>query len=150
MVGESLEFLADGLHGDPGRLVEREPADAGPERRERDAPGADLAGAGHRRPDGLAMTGPLVRRSRSRDTAWMTARAASDPAGVTIGPAQRDRRLADSRELDRVAAGALDGAPDAGRHPQREVGGVHDGVDLEVADVAVPELDPSQLALVIR
>ena len=31
-----------------------------------------------------SMTGPLVRRSRSSDTAWMTARAARDPAVVTI------------------------------------------------------------------
>ena len=58
--------------------------------------------------------------------------------------AERNGRLADGRELDRVAAGALDRAADAGRHPQRQVGGVHDGVDLEVADVAVPEFDPSQ------
>jgi hypothetical protein len=30
------------------------------------------------------MTGPLVRRSRSSETAWMTTLAASLPAGVTI------------------------------------------------------------------
>ena len=33
-----------------------------------------------------SMTGPLVRRSRSSETAWMTALAASLPAGVTIAP----------------------------------------------------------------
>ena len=33
-----------------------------------------------------------------------------------------DGRLADGRELDRVTAGALDRATDAGRHPQRQVG----------------------------
>ena len=33
-----------------------------------------------------SMTGALVRRSRSSETAWMTALAASFPAGVTIAP----------------------------------------------------------------
>ena len=48
-----------------------------------------------------SMTGPLVRRSRSSETAWMTALAARLPAGVTIALTQRDGRLADGRELDR-------------------------------------------------
>ena len=55
--------------------------------------------------------------------------------------AELDGRLADGRELDLVAADALDLARDARRHPQRRGGRAHDGVDLEVADVAVPELD---------
>ena len=91
-----------------------------------------------------SMTGPLVRRSRSSETAWMTALAARLPAGVTIALAQRDGRLADRRELDRVAAGALERTTDAGRHPERQIGRVHDRVDLQVADVAVPELDARQ------
>ena len=33
-----------------------------------------------------SMTGALVRRSRSSETAWMTAFAASLPAGVTMAP----------------------------------------------------------------
>ena len=61
--------------------------------------------------------------------------------------AERDRRLADGRELDRIAAGPLDRAADARRHPQRQVGRVHDRVDLEVADVPVPEFDPSHRVL---
>ncbi len=73
----------------------------------------------------------------------MTALAARVPAGGDDRAAERDGRLADGRELDRVAAGALDRAADAGRHPERQVRGVDDGVDLEVADVAVPEFDAS-------
>ncbi len=92
-----------------------------------------------------SMTGPLVRRSRSSDTAWMTARAASVPAVVTMAPPERDGRLAHGRELDGIAAGALEGAADPGRHPQREIGRVHDRVDLQVADVPVPEFDGCQL-----
>ena len=61
------------------------------------------------------------------------------------GLTQRNGRLPYGRELDLVAAGALDRPTDARRHPQRQVGGIHDGVHLEIADVAVPELDPSQL-----
>ena len=87
------------------------------------------------------MTAALVRRSRSSETAWMTARAGRVPAGVTIAPPSGTGRLADGGELDRVTARALDRPADAGRHPQREVRGIHDRVDLEVADVAVPELD---------
>src|SRR5439155_19782459 len=60
------------------------------------------------------------------------------------GAAERHRRLADRRELDRVTAGAFERAADPGRHPQRQVGRVHDGVDLQVADVSVPELDARQ------
>ena len=60
------------------------------------------------------------------------------------GSAQWDGRLADGGELDRVTAGALECATDAGRHPQGEIGGVHDRVDLQIADVAVPELDGRQ------
>ena len=85
-----------------------------------------------------SMTGPLVRRSRSSETAWMTTLAARLPAGVTIDFTQRDRRLADGRELDRVAAGALEGTADAGRHPERQIRRVHDRVDLQVADIPVP------------
>src|SRR5215210_5420293 len=58
-------------------------------------------------------------------------------------PSERNRRLADRGEFDLVAAGSLDRASDAGRHPEREVRRIHDCVDLEVADVTVPELDPS-------
>ena len=77
----------------------------------------------------------------------MTARAARVPA-VSRPTPEWYGRLADSGELDRVAPGPFDRPADAGRHPQRQVGGVHDGIDLEVADVAVPELDPSQHVLV--
>ena len=93
------------------------------------------------------MAAALVRRSRSSDTAWMTARAASRPAGRDDRAAERHGRLADGGELDLVAAGALERPADAGRHPQRRVRGVHDRVDLEVADVPVPELDPRHATL---
>ena len=36
--------------------------------------------------DTTSMAGPLVRRSRSSETAWMIARAARFPAGVTTAP----------------------------------------------------------------
>ena len=78
-VGRALELVADGADRDPGRLLEREPADAGAERRERDARRADLAGAPIALRTAASITGPLVRRSRSRETAWMTALAASLP-----------------------------------------------------------------------
>ena len=133
------QLLADGRDGDPGRLLEREAADPGAERREGDARGPDLAGAGHRAADGGLDDRPLVRRSRSSETAWMTTLAASLPAGVTIGLPSGTGRLADGRELDRVAAGPLERAADPGRHPERQIGRVHDRVDLQVADIAVPE-----------
>ena len=97
----------------------------------------------------LSMTAPLVRRSRSSETAWMTAFAARRAGRRHDRLAERDGRLAHGRELDRVATGALDRATDPGRHPQREVRGIDDGVDLEVADVAVPELDARQLTLAV-
>ena len=61
-----------------------------------------------------SMTGPLVRRWRSSETAWMTTLAARLPAGVTIAPPSGHGRLADGRELDRVPAGALERTADAG------------------------------------
>ena len=57
------------------------------------------------------------------------------------GVAQLDGSLADGRELDLVSPDPLELARDAGRHPQGRRGGAHDGIDLEVTDVAVPELD---------
>ena len=75
----------------------------------------------------------------------MTARAASEPAVVTTASPSGDGRLAHGRELDLVAARALDRAADPTRHPERQVRGVHDHVDLEIADIAVPELDSSQI-----
>jgi len=53
-------------------------------------------------------------------------------------------RLADRGVLDLIAACSLDLAGDTGGHPEREVGSVHDRVDLEVADISIPEFDPSQ------
>ena len=77
MVGELLELVADGLDRDPGRLLEREAADArarapGTPRSSRRSRGPGPSRCGRR----ASMTGPLVRRSRSSETAWMTARAA--------------------------------------------------------------------------
>ena len=142
--GADGQLVADGLDGDPGRLVEREPADTGPERRERDARRADLAGTGHRAADrGLddrAARPPIaVERHGVDDHLGREVAGRRDD-----GAAERHRRLADGGELDRVAAGALECAADPGRHPQRQIGRVHDGVDLEVADVAVPEFDARQ------
>ena len=69
-----------------------------------------------------------------------------DPGGQPAGrrddrPADGDGCLADGRELDRVAARALDLHGNARGHPQRGIRRVHDRVDLEVADIPVPELD---------
>src|SRR5205809_242339 len=61
-------------------------------------------------------------------TAWTVTRAASS-SGKPPTP---------------VPARPLDLPTHARRHPQRQVGGVHDRVDFEFADVAVPEFDPSQ------
>src|SRR5207247_5305245 len=72
-------------------------------------------------------------------------RPRSQPAGRRDdGLAERDRGLANRGELDRVTARPLDLPTHSRRHPQRQVGGVHDRVDFEFADVAVPEFDPSQ------
>ena len=88
-----------------------------------------------------SIAASLVRRSRSRDTAWMTTLAASRPAGVTIASPS-------STGAWRTAANSISSPPDplelardAGRHPEGRRGGAHDGIDLEVTDVAVPELD---------
>ena len=108
------QLVADRADGDAGRLVEREAADAGAHRRERDAArrGCSRARAIALR-TARSMISPFVRRSRSSETAWMTARAASRPAGRHDRLAEGDGRLADGRELDRVAAGSLDLAADA-------------------------------------
>ena len=61
------QLVADRVHGDPGGLVEREPADAGAERRERDALEAELADAGHRAAGGAVDgvgAGPAVALER--------------------------------------------------------------------------------------
>ena len=91
-----------------------------------------------------SMTAALVRRSRSsRD-------GVDDGAGSQLAGGRHDRfaerhgRLADRGELDGIAAGALDRAADTRRHPEREIRRVHDRVDLELADVSVPEFDSSQ------
>ena len=84
ILGRALELVAHGIDRDPRRLLERKAADPGAERRERDARGADLAGTGHGAADGGLDDGSLVRRSRSSDTAWITALAARFPAGVTM------------------------------------------------------------------
>ena len=42
-----VQLVAHRVHGDPGGLVEREPADARAQGRERDALQAELADAGH-------------------------------------------------------------------------------------------------------
>src|SRR4029077_9575185 len=50
-------------------------------------------------------------------------------------------------------AGPLEGAADPGRHPQRRARRVHDRVDLEEADVPVPEFEarhPSPLVTSVR
>jgi O-acetyl-ADP-ribose deacetylase (regulator of RNase III) len=59
-----------------------------------------------------SMTGPLVRRSRSRETAWITAFAASVPAVVTIAPpsgtlAAKAVIHAVSLDRDRRTSGAI-------------------------------------------
>ena len=136
------------VDGDARRLVEREAADAGPERRERDARAGPARGRGPSRSARPCRWRARSSAGRARGyTAWITTRAASLPAAVTIASPSCDGRLAHGRELDRVATGALDLARDAGRHPERRGGGAHDGVDLEVADVAIPELDARQSVL---
>ena len=144
MVGLASQLVAHGLDRDPGRLLEREAADARAERREGDARRPDLARPGHRAPDGGLDDGP-ARPAVAIERDGVDDGPGGERAGRRHdGAAERHRRLADGRELDRVAAGALDRAADPGRHPQRQVGRVHDGVDLQVADVAVPELDARQ------
>ena len=54
-------------------------------------------------------------------------------AGGGDGLAHLDGALEHGLLLDGLAAGALDGSGDAGAHPQLVVGGVGDGVDVELA-----------------
>src|SRR4029077_5993309 len=125
---------------DPGGLVEREATDAGPERREGDTGGTDLAGAGHGAADGrlddrAARASLAIERHGVDDVLGGQRAGRGDDRA-----AERDGRLPDGRELARVTAGPLERSTDTGRHPQRQIGRVHDRVDLQVADIAVPEL----------
>src|SRR6185436_2104321 len=131
--------------GDPSGLVEREATDAGAHRRKGDAPGADVAGARHRAADRL-VDDVGVRSAIAVEGDGMDHGSGRERSGGRDDClAEGHGRLAHGGELDRIAACTLDLATDPCRHPQREVGGVHDRVDLEVADVAVPEFDASQL-----
>ena len=94
-----------------------------------------------------SMAASFVRRPRSIDTAWMTTSPARWPAGVTTASPTSTGAWRRRRELDLVPADALDLAGDARRHPQRRGCRTHDRVDLEVTDVAVPELDACHSAL---
>ena len=135
------QLVANGRDRDPGALLEREPADARAERREGDARHAGLASSRHR-----AANGRFDRR-RARPPVAIERDGVDDEARGQgagrrdDGTAEWSGRLPDGREFDRVTAGPLEGSTDTGRHPQRRVGGVDDRIDLEVADVAVPELD---------
>ena len=132
---------ADGRDRDAGRLLDREPTHAGPERRDRERLDAQLAGRANAVRTARSIVAASVRR------AWSERDGVDDPArGERPGRGhdrvtQADRSLADGRELDRVAAPALDRARDTGRHPQAGARRAHDRVHLEVTDVAVPERD---------
>ena len=145
MSGDRSNSSRTVVDGHPGRLVEREAADARAECRERDARGVDLPGPGHRAADGR-LDGRAARPAVPIEGDGMDDRPGGQGSGGGHdGFAERDGRLADGRELDLVTAGALDGPADPGRHPQRQVRRVDDRVDLEVADIAVPEFDPCQV-----
>ena len=77
------ELVADRGHGDLGGGLEGEPADAVP----RPGIASVVTSCSRARAKVLRMAAStlaaFVRRSRSRDTAWMTSRAASRPAAVT-------------------------------------------------------------------
>ena len=87
-----------------------------------------------------AIAAPLVRRATSIETAWMTKLGRELAGRGHDGAADRDGRLADRRELDRVPAAPLQRTTDPGRHPEGRAGRVDDRIDLEVTDVPVPEL----------
>jgi len=72
--------------------------------------------------------------------------AASMTGARDDGPTERDGRLTDRREFDGVATRALERSTDPGRHPKRKVRRVHDRVDLQLADVPVPQLDARQIS----
>src|SRR5436190_13400784 len=138
------QLVADGVDRDPCRLLEREPADARAKRGERDAAGADLTGASHRaahrRLDDRAAGPPVAIEGDGVDDVLGGKRAGRRHDRA----AERDGSLADGREFDRIAARPLERAADAGRHPERQIRRVHDRVDLQVADIAIPELDARQ------
>src|SRR6185436_9706960 len=143
--GAVRELVANGRDHDLGRLLEGEPADTRAKRGEGDARRTDLPRPGHRAPNGRFDHG------RARPSIAIERHGVDDGLGREVAgrgddrTAERHGGLAHRRELDRVAARALQRATDAGRHPQREVGGVHDRVDLQLADVTVPELDALQV-----
>src|SRR5258705_7401906 len=137
------QLLADRPDGDECGIVEGIAADPRAERREGDARRADLARPGHRAADGRVDDRP-TRASVSIERYRVDHGSRGQVAGRCHDrPTERHRRLADRGELDRVAASALDGAADTRGHPQGQVRRVHNDVDLELADVAVPEFDPS-------
>ena len=126
------------------RFVERKSADAGTERREGDARGPDLSRARHGAADGGLDDRP------ARPAVAVEGDGMDDGLGREVAGGRHDRaaqrhgRLADRGELDAVTAGAFQRTADTGRHPERQIGRVHDGVDLQVADVPVPQLDACQ------
>ena len=139
------QLVADRRDGDARGLVEREPADAGPERRERDALAGRARGRGPSRSGRpCRWRSALVRRSRSSDTAWMTTFAASRPAAVTIAsPTSRGAWRTAANSIASPPARLISPAMPADIHSD-VASGAHDGVDLEVADVPIPELDARQ------
>ena len=79
----AVEVAADLLDLDPRRLVEREAADAGPERDEREAAGAELVGAPSVDAVARRMMSASVGPPSSIVAAWMTHRDGMSPAVVS-------------------------------------------------------------------
>ena len=97
----SAQLVADGRDRDPGRLVQREAADARCRAR---AGRSSSTSCSRARANALriaaSMAPALVRRSRSSETAWITHPGGQPPAGVTIASPTETGSLADRGELD--------------------------------------------------
>ena len=122
-------------------LVDRESADTGAERRERDR--RDLLRLGQRQ---AVARRPLDERRRcpqvlSHDRRVNHVPGGEVPAGREDALARLDRSLRHRLGLDRLSAARLERAGHAGSHPERVVGGVDDGVGLLGGDVAVGNLE---------
>ena len=73
--------------------------------------------------------------------AWMTKRAGNAPAAVRTHSPGSTGPCAIASPLDLRAAATLDRAGDAAAHPECVVGGVDDGVDPLLGDVAFDDRD---------
>jgi hypothetical protein len=140
-----VEVPADFFDLDPGRLVQRKAADAGAESDQSEALRPELVGLGEGARGGVADDLPGGRtaelhRGRMNDPAtWHPARRRLDCL------TQADRRPLVALRLHSRATGPRDRARDAASVPELGVGGVGDGVHLELGDVRLLDLDLSHV-----